>query len=69
MNRWRVGDKVRYIRGSYTEYGPDIGSIGTIERLRADCLDKPREEYQVFWVRMVTGAIYWTVPDDVEYVE
>lgn len=69
-NKWRVGQKVRYITQS--EWGWDRGNVAWVIEIRPEYKDKFAGEYQVFYTSYNPegkGGRYWTTPDDVELIE
>lgn len=69
-NKWRVGQKVRYITQS--EWGWDRGNVAWITEVRPEYKDKFAGEYQVFYTSYNPegkGGRYWTTPEDVELIE
>lgn len=66
-DKWRLGQKVRYLRDS--EWAWAKGEIAYVKGFREHA-DLPAAQYQVFY----TGPggrdfSFWTTPDDVELVE
>lgn len=68
-NKWRVGQKVRYITSN--EWGWRQGDVGYVTELRDEYKDHFASEYQVFYTSIGEKRFgkYWTTPDDVELIE
>lgn len=67
-DKWRVGDRVRYVKSSEWTWCRD--TVGVITELAEGYEDRAPNEYQVFWVSPLKGSgSWWTTPSDVEFVE
>jgi hypothetical protein len=66
--KWEIGMRVRYLKTN--EWAWRKGDIAYVNKLRPEYNEKPADEYQVFYTGPANqSAIFWTTPDDVEWVQ
>lgn len=68
-DKWRVGQKVRYLESK--DWAWNKGDWGVVVGLREDeYKDRPAKEYQVFYTAIKGEyGYFWTTPMDVELIE